>query len=257
MLPVHTEYKWFRSTVGRVADYCGVCRDIRAFGVVSVHRVLTLLGFRLEAGELVRVEVECEDCGARWLAEPSRYAELDGRGEPDLASLVRKTRPAINALQATQIERDRRLREREQLGIGAQGLVEESLRLLDTHAIWARKEAPDCDTPFFVAAVPAIVVCVFLLSDRSQLLVRTFGPIGVLLLLNMLFLIYWTVTAGRRHARRTVVPLLVRSLVPVSPSVEDLREALSRTRAEGLYLARLVNADALHVQIDLARDGTR
>ncbi len=78
----------------------------------------------------------------------------------------------------------------------------------------------------------------------------TIDAICVSAALNFILILWLILTEDRRHARRAIVPLLVIALGPLRSGEEELRHAIAQARADGLYIARLVDADSLCRLID-------
>jgi hypothetical protein len=96
---------------GRVADFCPMCRDVRAFMVIRTNAVGHLYFIPLGTGRTIAVTAECESCGHEMERDPTLYRALaPKRSKDSVASLVKQTFPNLAEVFAERLELEAELR---------------------------------------------------------------------------------------------------------------------------------------------------
>src|SRR6516162_3646749 len=89
---------------GAVADFCPICRDLRAFHLIRIGLTGHIYKISFMQGELVGHMIECMDCGMRLNTEIMRYASIYEKPVKDLEVLIQITFPAAREVYAERLK---------------------------------------------------------------------------------------------------------------------------------------------------------
>ena len=88
---------------GMVADFCPICREVRAFTLIRVGLADHIYYVSFGEGKLVGYIVRCDTCGVALGVEPTRFATSEKDSRIELAILIRNTNlhtaPAVESRQ--------------------------------------------------------------------------------------------------------------------------------------------------------------
>jgi hypothetical protein len=96
-------------SLGYVADFCPLCRDVRAFELVRVGLAGHVYYLTLSEGELVGYERTCMQCRTVLNAQPDRYAHINYRAQPP-GELAPITFPKLKEFWAARLGVERELK---------------------------------------------------------------------------------------------------------------------------------------------------
>ena len=237
-----------RKVVGWVADFCPLCRGLKAFRLQRIGEAGHLWYISLTSGGFLGNEIECSDCRTLHETNGSRYTSIsDGPLEPD--ELIRRTLPAADARVQALLAREERVKEQQLAPEERMALVREAVAhgagQMD-RLILERRYAP---TARVVGWATAGVTLLFALSiDRVPEWVRR--VLALLMVAGLFACFYFMVTRVRSHLRRVVEPAVARGLAPLKPTLEEIREAVAYARSLGSSGAKKLKPqrlyDALH-----------
>jgi hypothetical protein len=236
---------------GGVADFCPICRELRAFHLVSVHKVFHLYSVSIGAGELVGHLLRCGSCETTYSADPSRYPATGESVDGDLEALIRSTNPRLREERSDRLALEERIR-RSPVGLPAdqrEALLAEPFELLNPRVEERARFWKRFDRRSDLGCLGTVVVFFLLLFLCTQLhepaskivagLAFAAIPIGVTCTILLV------VHAPRRFARKSIVPRLVRALAPLAPLPEEIAHCLERCRAREMKIGKAVEADRL------------
>ncbi len=220
--------------IGYVADFCPICRGLRAFRLVAISRVGHVYGLALGQGQVVAHHKICNDCGIRLEANHVEFAGTAPSVPTSLDQLIAETYPNIyEAYQsrlmveervkrdpATFCSRDRMTLIREPFDLVAPLLESGSFGGM---GIDFRSGV----AAFFAVGVPLLMS---ILVAKIPFFSRLHDCVAVLALLSaiagVVAVIYVRVTASRRYVQSRILPLLCRALKPLQPSADEIDSAL-------------------------------
>ena len=238
-----------RQRLGRVADFCKICRDMTAFRLTRVKQIGHLYFVPLSFGKTIGHFRRCEECGVPYDAHPAEYESVQRSRTGDIVELATATHPQLGEKYAARFELEDRVMSGRLTAEERRALILEPLVLLDP-LVETRCANSHIDIRTAITAVISIALfsTMILWADASTGEMRewlfpaawTIG--GVVLLLTMLT---W---AGdvRRYIRREIHPKLIRALRSLNPSQAELSEVLGRLKASKVKSGRKVRAKELY-----------
>lgn len=249
MIPIFWGTRLKRRCVGRVADFCPLCREIRPFRLFHRHCQYHVALIGMGEGPADAIDVECEHCGARVLREGYPYATALRDRSASLDELVAATNPRIPELYRERLEMEARVRRRRLGSMERNALLREPFELLGP-AIVADFRMTHGESKTILLSGMLFVGLVFL---TSELVSSDWTPIMVAA--SICALAGFMVLLARRttrYIRRTCIPCLAMSLEPLRPTAEELDAVMAHLVGPGQLLARYVRTDVLLRQIERA-----
>jgi hypothetical protein len=245
-------FVWGRKAVhthaGYVADYCPVCRAVRAFSVQRIGMAWHLWYITVSKGELAGYQRTCCDCGMALPMEIGHYSRLSGELLP-LVQLEQATNPHLSIRHADALAAAARLRE-------APLLLEESERRrqidaalrMQADALDEYDAATQLDREVWWSIAGAFAFCAVVLMALRQQAPENADKGFIIAFFLGLGAVAWQLSQmGERLLQRAILPKLARSLAPLQPRPAELDEAFERLRAQGRKLAqRLDSARVQH-----------
>jgi len=224
-----------RECVGRVADVCPFCGEVRTLRAYHVYKTILAARF-LGGGEQVGLDIECESCSGAVPGRALDYTSYVNDSELPLESVIAETHPQVRQRRTALLDLWRRARSNAISNIERADLIRETLVRLSPHATrLARRGLPMALLPVLALFAGAIITG--LTGGRVNLLPVSGGVFLLLLLFRMLI--------RRSRVRRRCLPPLVRALRPLQPSSEELAGALAHLGPEGAAVVRSVRTRAL------------
>ena len=250
--------KHIRLRQGRVADFCPMCRDVRAFCVVRTNSVSHLYFVPLGRGSTIAVTAECETCGHEMERDPTVYRALaPKRSKDDVGALVKQTFPDLAQAYAERLELEAELRKSSE-GIPAsvrEELLREALVNVSgpVEQIYSRT---NLDWRFGSSLLGALALPMVMTSLAASVSsdANVSGAVGMAAGLvacaGLVLAVYFAATANGRRLRSTVLPRLLTALRPLRPRESELDELLKRFKASGLKLGKKLRAREIAAAID-------
>lgn len=236
---------------GRRANFCPICRDVRAFRVTEVRSYPHLYYVTVGFGRAEAYERSCESCRLSLEAENEDITESIRDRHAVLDDLIARTNPKVADRWGSRLAMERRLAARQLTAEEREALVlepfvllapEVELRKATTHLDWV-------SGLFLLLTVAATIGWIVYVNSPSASWVHpdhsvpigigVFAAFGVAALVAMF-------GDARRFARRVTLSKLVRALHPLGPTTEELERALAVCRARDLALGRLLKPAEVH-----------
>ena len=250
---IHWRVHRVEEVVGSVADFCPICRALRAFRFVKVERVSEILFVPLSRTALGRF-VRCLACEATLAADDSQYAAFAGAKEDDLETLIATTRPGLRAERAERLALEERLRRSPDGLAPAQraDLLFEPFEALEAMVRSRLKEGIRFDAYSGLGcggAVAALVAGPWMARKLPAPWQWLVGPVlGLAIALGAYTLFEFFRNPGRAAGKR-VLPLLARALAPLQPLQEELALCIYHCRNERWKIGRLVRIGRLRAEL--------
>jgi hypothetical protein len=231
--------KIVRRTLGRVADFCPICRSTRAFKLIRVGSAGHVYYISAGEGELVGHERRCTTCGTTLRATASTYADV-GKPRTPLPELIAQTHPRLEASLAERLALEARIAD----DLASLSSDERSALVREPFLIMSGKvedhfSATRIDTPMALSIVAALALLIIgplslhgLMPNEEGTLLIIFGLLG-------LALVVWQgIQAGHRFMDRAVLPQLARALQPLRPTEAEVDAMQAALRTHGHKLGR-------------------
>jgi hypothetical protein len=245
--------------LGRVAEYCPTCREIRPCRVTQIESIFHLYFIPLSRAKIKGHIVECDQCRQRVSTHIDVFTGFSHNRNDTLDDLIAETNPDLEARLIRRLE----LAER---AAGGDISPEERLELLNAPflAIAAAVEGrvaqmhADRQSGWLILAL-AVAALGFFLSlgfvrpgALRPMLLYASGIAGAIIFIA---LIWSLATEPRRFIKRRYGPLIIESLADLHPTREELRTVLRALRARRLVVGRKISADWVLAQLALFEHG--
>jgi hypothetical protein len=258
--PFPVDSKKTFARIGRVADYCGICRAIRPLAVDETDEFARFLKIPLGFTRETTIKGTCEACGLVMPLDCESYAAISEFRDLDVYSLLRETFPEIASVRAEVLARAERLElaPHELSAEDRAKLIEDSLRAaaLMVHDIHGRDSITDQRsrdgcllTGFFL--IVTVGVTMFVKDEAwSRRLCMFF--LAVMLWTGCRALVY-RIRRTPRALRKQIHPMLGRSLCALNPSLQEIEDALERMRQDNVVQTRRLRPDKVCEAVQLSR----
>ncbi|MDP7131229.1 MAG: hypothetical protein QF437_12110, partial [Planctomycetota bacterium] len=256
--------KVVQKKAGFRAEFCPICRDVKAHFVKELVEVSHLYYIPMGRGTKEAYRIICEGCKSDYYDTESEH--LDTIAAPDpLTELVRTTNPEMVEELSDRMNLERQISENPMslseedregliiepflhlagsLEVDAKGSTKIDGFMLKCFAGWVAY------TGLTIALVPWLSTIKSLNRQLRQFGMDIIGAVAISIGVVALLLLVWCmITKKKRHLNRHVLPLLARSLRPLQPSREELAETIEYICEMDLEIGK-VDADELAQQME-------
>lgn len=240
--------------LGYAADFCPICRDVRACQVDKISMVSHVYYISFGAGETVGYVYRCLECGFEAVTEPPPHTGISSDRGRDIMDLVARTHPEIAARYAERLDAE------DQLRTNPEALDEDLRSRLILEPLEAA--APAVETRYTgntqfdketglgcLATLTIPMALLFVLSvlarPDSRIAPALGIVVGLLFGIGCIVTLFYLLTTNGRWVRRTIVPMLAASLAPLAPTVHELNEAITQLKANGLRVGKKLKAERI------------
>ena len=237
--------KVVRHSLGYVADFCPVCRDLRRFEVKRVGLAGHFYYVSLGEGQLLGHDRTCQECGVDLNAKPETYKSVSRERLPT-SELAASTNPGWKQVHANRLALER------DIAASADKLPPDLRKALVREPfdlVAPRVEARFAKTQFearTAGAVVAFFVLLYIAAKLADQFPQYTGLIfGVALVLGIAAIVSQLWGIKDRYFARHVFPVLSCSLRPLRPSVAELEAAKETMRAAGHRLGKMLQVPDL------------
>jgi hypothetical protein len=221
--------------LGHVADFCPICRELRAFEVFRAGMAGHIYGVTAGEGELLGYVKLCTKCGLKLGADPLQYACYDESFTTNLEVLIAKTFPGVREKFSDRLAFEEQVRKNPGVmsSQARQGYLMEPFVLFNGVVEQCFGGDVPLDAPSSLGCLGTIVatgVLFFLgiigkgdaAKDRFLLAMLVVFGIGTALTLLQFYL------RPHRYVRRKVFPFVVQALKPLEPTRSELANCLEK-----------------------------
>jgi len=245
---------WGRKLVyrkqGYVADFCPICRVPSAFELKRVGSAGHVYYVSVGEGQLVGYERTCQTCRTPLKAEPSTYASV-AHAPAALPALQAQTFPNLTTALSERLALEERVRNAPaSLTADERQALIRSPFLILSPKVEKRFKTTQFDGKAALSIVAAIVLMVL-----GPALVSVVAPnaadvaIPVFIALGLALVIWQMMSGGRRFMKREIVPVLARTLGPLSPTRTEIDATLQELRTAKHQIGRKLRVDDLFAQL--------
>lgn len=237
--------------LGLAADFCPICRTVRPFKLIRVGVVGHVYFISFGAGALAGFYGECCECKVHLETDPSRYLGVSKDKTATLESLVQQTFPTIYAAYANRLEAET------QLANDPASLSPDQRRvyLMEPFSLlnpkvesqysdsmkFDKQSSLGCLGTFLIGG--GLFYLAMSLSGNAQDTVLKIA--GVLFGIGMVYSLLQIYLAQGRVVRRSVLPVLARSLAPLEPSPDEIESCLAHCKTMGMKIGLVLKGEQI------------
>ncbi len=242
--------------LGRVADFCPICREVRIFQLIRVGLADHIYYVSFGEGKLVGHIIRCTDCNVDLGVDPTRYAMTEKDSNANLEVLIRDTFPSLRERYAARLELEARMkRTRSALsGDEYKKFLMEPFALLNPLVERRFAKSTEMDKQSGIGCLGTIVIgaAIFLASIKFT------GPTqDKILLAALIFVVIGTSytfiqmhLGPGRHFKAKILPPLVRALRPLDPTRDDIASCVKRCETLGLKIGKVAKTDEIWARLE-------
>jgi hypothetical protein len=242
--------------VGLVADFCPICREVRAFQLIRVGLAGHIYYVSFGEGKLAGHITRCGECGVVLGVDPTRYTKTEADSRVSLEVLLRDTFPNLRETYAKRLELETQLkRTRSSLPADEyKHFLMEPFVLLNSQveARFANSTQMDKRSGVGCLATAVIGAVMFFGSLKFN------GPKqDKILVTALIFVVIGTVytfiqmhLGPGRFYRAKLLPPLVKALKPLAPTREDVAECVARCKTLGLKIGKVAKLDEIWSRLE-------
>ena len=211
------------SKMGHVADFCPICRRLRAFSVRRTGLAKHIYYVTISQGDLVCYERTCLKCKTILAADLNDYECIPEKNEP-LPALVNMSNPHMMELLKDRLALEDVMRK-------APTSLDDELRFALIHSpfyllspmVERRLSKLFFDPELWLAIGASVLILKIVPGLADRYLPAQSDRIYIGSLIFCLLLVFWQLlTQGNRYVRKRIVPVLAKSLEPLRPKVSEL-----------------------------------
>jgi hypothetical protein len=237
--------KLVRRRLGRVADFCPICRGLSCMRAARVSEALHLYYVPVSSGKILTHEFQCEECGAVLNGSHAPFAGFSRSRTRDVVELAMETNPELVERRRERLEVEDRIDAGKLSGEERRALLTEPFLALNY--MTQSGAAASIPTPSGLAIIGLVFLApitgIVLAHPNADLRAKVILPAICAALLGI---IAFDIRRGAFNGvRRKMHPLLVRALLPLHPERREIEEVLLSLRRERLPIGKRVKADAL------------
>jgi hypothetical protein len=247
-----------RQKLGYVADYCGVCRDLRAFHIKRVGSASHVYYISFGDGELVGYERTCQACNTAFDAAPETYTGMSKVARPG-NELISETFPNYYTVYREVIERERKVRDTPSLLTPAErrARLREPFRVL-APIVQQKLASTQVDGRVWMA-IAAFIPLLWAIGSLVRLVAGAddenaatrWALVGMTLGVGLI--VSQLVTSGRRYVLKNAVPQLAQALASLRPSQVEITDILAELKQHKLKLGSKLRATDVTTRIEQER----
>jgi hypothetical protein len=233
---------------GAVADFCPICREVRAFELIRVGLASHVYYVSFGEGKLVCFLIECQKCAVHLRVNPARYATTEKGRVADLELLIQKTFPGLRTTLAERLALESEIK-RSSAALPAErrdALLMEPFVLLNpaVERRYAGSTQFDKQSGLGCLGTLAVVIGLFFVSfqfrgnAKDHILIAT----AILGGLGTIYTFVQFHFGPARYAQARIVPPIAQALAPLAPTMDEVARCVDRCKTLGLKIGKAVKA---------------
>ncbi len=234
---------------GMVADFCPICREIRAFTLIRVGLADHIYYVSFGQGKLAGYIIRCDTCGVALKVEPTQFTTAEKDPRTDLETLIQRTFPRLREALAQRLELEQRIK-RTRSALTAEQYKEflmEPFALLNPMVEERFAESTKMDKQSGLGCLGTILLGGGLffgaMAFRGPAQDRILIGAAILAGIGTIYTFVQMHLGPKRYFRARVLPSLVKSLRPLQPTRQDLEDCLERCKTLGLRIGKVAKLD--------------
>jgi hypothetical protein len=249
--------KRVETPLGQVADFCPICREIRAFEIFRTGLAGHIYGVKLGDGKLLGHVKQCKSCGLRLGADPQQYERFEEKSTTDLEVLIIRTFPAVRKQFAERLALEEQIRRKSgplPPETRQKFIMEPFVLYNGVVEAWFAGNVP-LDARSGLGCLGTIVVSVTLLfiagavqaeaaKDRLFLAVLAVFAIGTVWTLLQFYL------RPHHRVRRKILPYLALALKPLGPTRDELADCLDKCVRMRMKIGQAIKLEQIRAEIE-------
>lgn len=241
MMSIHVQGRRVRyDRVGRIAEFCPVCRNLTAFACTRVRVVEHFNYVDVGRGDAVASDIECEACRTRFRTRRS-YPSIDRDVGLDIATLAEATNPRVLETIEARHELEARIR--------TNALTQEERFTLIRGAICSLSHHATTGAGTSVVGAIAVALTIALLiggmiammDPRAPLMFRAALWSGVAV--AGVIAGYELITTPARFMRDELYPRIARALATIRPTRREMEAVFATLREERAPIVQQIDRD--------------
>lgn len=236
--------KYVYKRLGYVADFCPLCREVRAFELKRVGLAGHIYYISLTEGELAGHERRCTVCDTEFNAKPEIYAR-PSKELRTVRELLPLTFPNLATYHAARLAVEKAIRDpfAKVSAEDRMALIKEPFTLLSPKAE-ERFRASLIDgkaiAVFFAALIVGGMVATGLVAVLPQYEEAIWITVGIA---SAVVTWIWSVWSRRRFIHKGILPPLIAALHPLKPTPGEITVVLKDMKALGLRIGSKIKPD--------------
>lgn len=237
--------KYVYRRLGYVADFCSLCREVRAFELKRVGLAGHVYYITLTEGELAGHERRCTVCDTEFNAKPEIYAR-PSKELRTVRELLPLTFPNLATYHAARFAMEKAIRD-PFARISQQdrmALIKEPFTLL-SHKAEERFRASLIDGQSIAVFLLAIFVGGFVVAGLTAVRPKDEEPLFLVIDLIVACVVAWawSLRSRSKFIHKGILPPLISALHPLKPSPGEITVVLKDMKALGLKIGSKVKPD--------------
>jgi len=246
--------KEIQKKIGFRAEFCPICRNVKAHHAKELREVSHLYYVPLGRGEKRAYRVTCQECKVDYYDTESEHLDTNRYADP-LTDLIRDTNPEMVEELSDRMRMEGQIVENP-MSLEAEAreelIVEPILHLAGSLEVDAK--GPTKIDGFMLKCLAGWVGYVFVILSLTpwlgtlrplnrqlkQLGVELIVAVTISIVLAAIALLIWCLVTGKkRYLDNHIYPLLVKALRPLQPSREELTDAIYYIREMELEIGKV------------------
>jgi hypothetical protein len=248
-----------RRKLGRVADFCPICRKTRAHTLRRIGGAGHVYYISFGQGKLLGHEVECETCHMHHEADIRDYATVSQDPIADVDGLLTETFPNFQEFYATRLAIEQRIAAGTLQGADRTDMLREPFFRLDSMLELNRAEPESSPLGKKVGWITLLVGMAFCLaaflrpSTPSDFYRSLLAALLILLGVGIVASLVLLATRHPWYMSNRLRPQLLRALLPLAPTLPELEETLDFCKQSGLRIGKKIRPQKLQSWLEEAR----
>ena len=237
---------WGRKKVtkelGRVADFCPICRKLSAFKFIRIGMVGHIYYIPLGEGSMVANEIECEFCKTKFLSDATNYQLISTNKEAALDQLIYDTNPNIRQKYSVRLLAEEKVRTGEIDREERINLIREALILGSSGDVSSQQVNTNSGVIVgFIIFIISIISMFALPAMSSVFPTAAFFSCFVTAIIGFVIVI----VSSKKIVNQRASSKLVSSLRPLKPSFTELDETIEFLKSAGHNSMQYLNTNQI------------